>query len=225
MRKLFLAFLAVALIISVFNPFHYVDAKEIRHQDSFNKSYEDKMKRDTYLQYQLNEAYKVSDEKKVKELENKLLKVHKEIEDLKKNQLSNEDLKINFYNNITNSNNEKTLLPDKRTSSNNQEKYPNTAYFYTKNGVVFDERFKNAFEKLESPETINGRIIYTINSKESELSFTFNNTPGYNGKQLSLSCLYKPNCKNKKRTYTNYIVDPFFITLLFTIETLMKFND
>ncbi|GAB1780042.1 hypothetical protein PMEGAS67_55190 [Priestia megaterium] len=184
MRKLFLTFLAVALIISVFDSFYYVDAKEIGHQDSFIKSYEDKMKRETYLQYQLNEAYKARDEKKVKELENKLLKIHTEIENFKKNQRSNEDLKMNFYNNITNSKNEKTLLPDKRASSNNPEKYPNTAYYHTKNGVAFDEKFKNAFEKLESPETINGRIIYTINNKESELSFTFNNTPGYNGKQL-----------------------------------------
>ncbi|MCE4092799.1 DUF3889 domain-containing protein [Priestia aryabhattai] len=63
-------------------------------------------------------------------------------------------------------------------------KYSHIVYYYTEEGILYDQQFQQAFEQLERPDMIKCKILLEQNGQESELGFVLNNVENANGKQL-----------------------------------------
>ena len=64
------------------------------------------------------------------------------------------------------------------------EKYSHIVYYYTEEGILYNQQFQQAFEQLERPDMIKCKISLEQNEQESELGFVLNNVENANGKQL-----------------------------------------
>ncbi|MFE7083799.1 DUF3889 domain-containing protein [Priestia megaterium] len=64
------------------------------------------------------------------------------------------------------------------------KKYSHIVYYYTEEGILYNQQFQRAFEQLEKPDMIKCKISLEQNGQESEVVFGVNNVESENGKQL-----------------------------------------
>ncbi|QSX24183.1 DUF3889 domain-containing protein [Priestia megaterium] len=64
------------------------------------------------------------------------------------------------------------------------KKYSHIVYYYTEEGILYNQQFQRAFEQLERPDMIKCKISLEQNGQESEVVFGVNNVENENGKKL-----------------------------------------
>jgi Protein of unknown function (DUF3889) len=64
------------------------------------------------------------------------------------------------------------------------KEYSHIIYYHTSEGILYDQKFQQAFEQLERPDMVKCRILFDQNEQENEVTFALHNTEDYNGKQL-----------------------------------------
>ncbi|MBM6601944.1 DUF3889 domain-containing protein [Priestia megaterium] len=62
--------------------------------------------------------------------------------------------------------------------------FSHIVYYYTEEGILYNQQFQRAFEQLERPDMIKCKISLEQNGQESEVIFGVNNVENENGKQL-----------------------------------------
>jgi Protein of unknown function (DUF3889) len=64
------------------------------------------------------------------------------------------------------------------------KKYSHIVYYYTEEGILYNQQFQRAFEQLERPDMIKCKISLEQNGQESEVVFGVNNVENENGEKL-----------------------------------------